>query len=227
MILLFLPSMNAALTIWNLLKKDVLIEWRQKSALASMLIYVISTVFVIYFAFSGRMDVRIWVGIYWVILLFVVVNMTVRSFTEEANRQFYYLRSLAKPGEIMIAKLLYNGIYFIVLAGLTLLIISLFFGFGLEMKDRFLLVVLLGSLGLANMFTLLSAITSRIENAALTAILGFPIVIPLLLLSIRLSVKCADPVMAADFGSELLAVAVLDLLVIGLAVILFTYLWRD
>ena len=192
-----------------------------------MLIYVVSTVFVIYFSFSGSMDDRVWIGIYWIILLFVVVNMTIRSFSAEANRQFYYIRSMAKPAQIMLAKLIYNGVYFIILSGLTLLIISLFLGFNVEMKYRFMLVVFLGALGLANMFTLLSAITARIENAALIAILGFPIVIPLILLAIRMSVRCLDPLMTDNFGTEVMALAVMDVLIIGLAVILFTYLWRD
>ena len=192
-----------------------------------MLIYVISTVFVIYFSFTGSLDDRIWIGIYWIILLFVVVNMTIRSFSDEAGRQFYYIRTVANAGELMIAKLIYNGIYFIALSGLTLLILSLFLGFHIEMQGRFLMVVFCGSLGLANIFTLLSAITARIDNAALMAILGFPIVIPLLLMSIRLSMRCLDPLMQDGFTNEIIAVAVLDVLIIGLAVILFTYLWRD
>lgn len=220
-------KMTGATSIWNLLRKDALIEWRQKSALASMLIYVVSTVFVIYFAFSGSVDTRIWIGVYWVILLFVVVNMTIRSFSDEAGRQFYYVRTLAKPAWIMLAKLLYNGIYFLVLAGLTLVIMTLFLGFDIAMTYRFLLIAALGSLGLANMFTLLAAITARIENAALTAILGFPIVLPLLLLSIRASMRCLDPLMTKGFTREAVSVAILDGLIIGLAVILFTYLWRD
>jgi heme exporter protein B len=213
--------------IINILKKDLLIEWRQKSAWASMMIYVVSTVFVIYFSFAGELDDRIWIGIYWIILLFVVVNMTIRSFSEEANRQFYYMRTLAKPAAVMLAKLIYNGLYFLLLSGLTLLILALFLGFSMEMPGRFVLVVGLGAFGLANIFTLLSAITARIENAALMAILGFPIVIPLLLISIRLSMRCLDPLMGDGFVGEALTVAVLDVLIIGLGVILFTYLWRD
>jgi len=163
--------------ILNLFRKDVLIEWRQKSALASMLIYVVSTVFVIYFSFSGVLENRIWIGIYWIILLFVVVNLTIRTFSDESGAQFYYIRSLVTPSQLALGKLMYNGIYFTVLSLITLGALVLFLGFDIIMQQKFLLVVFCGSLGLSNMFTLLSAITARINNVALIAILGFPIVI--------------------------------------------------
>jgi len=213
--------------IINLFRKDVLIEWRQKAALASMLIYVVSTVFVIYFSFSGVLANRIWIGIYWIILLFVVVNLTIRTFSDESGPQFYYIRSLVKPADLILGKLLYNGIYFTVLSVITLGALVLFLGFEIVMYQKFLLVVFCGAFGLSNMFTLLSAITARINNVALIAILGFPIVIPLLLLSIKLSLRCLDPFMADGFYGDLAVLAILDVLIIGLAVILFNYLWRD
>ncbi|MCB0603390.1 MAG: hypothetical protein KDC25_00865, partial [Saprospiraceae bacterium] len=147
--------MNTLQNIYHLFKKDVTIEWRQKSTIASMFVYVISTVFVIYLSFKGELDATVWMAIYWIILLFVVVNLTISAFTEEAGRQFYYIRSIASAVELIGAKMLYNAIYFVVLSGLTLSILALFFGFPVENGNRFLLVAGLGSIGLANMFTLL------------------------------------------------------------------------
>ncbi len=203
------------------------IEWRQKSTIASMLVYVISTVFVIYLSFKGALEAEVWLALYWIILLFVVVNLTIRAFKEEAVSQFYYIRTLAKPAELIGAKMLFNAFYFLILSVLTLAVLSLFLGFPVEDKAKFLMVVFVGSLGLANIFTLLAAITARINNVALMAVLGFPIVIPLLLLSIRLSNKAMDPFFVDGFTAELLSVALLNALIIALSVILFTYLWRD
>lgn len=214
-------------TVFALLKKDLLIEWRQRSTLASMLVYVTATVFVVYFSFTGRLQDSTWITVYWIILLFVSVNLTVRTFSEEAGPQFYYLRGLAAAGPIMISKLLYNAVYFLVLALITQGLLRLFLGVHTPSESRFLAVTVLGAWGLSSTFTLLSAITARLSNVALTAILGFPIVIPLVLLSIKLSLKCADPMLLLGFGSELAALAVLDLLIVGLSVILFSYLWRD
>lgn len=213
--------------IYQLLKKDVQIELRQKSTISSMLVYVVSTVFVIYLSFKGNLEQDVWMAIYWIVLLFVVVNSTINSFKLEATAQFYYIRTIAKSGEIITAKLLYNAFYFLILSALTLGVMSLFLGFPVADTFKFLAVVFVGAFGLANMFTLLAAITARINNVALMAVLGFPIVIPLLLLCIRLSTKAMDPFFVDGFTRELLSVLLLDGLIIALSMILFTYLWRD
>ncbi|MCB0502934.1 MAG: heme exporter protein CcmB [Bacteroidetes bacterium] len=219
--------MNTLQNIYHLFKKDVTIEWRQKSTIASMFVYVISTVFVIYLSFKGELDATVWMAIYWIILLFVVVNLTISAFTEEAGRQFYYIRSIASAVELIGAKMLYNAIYFVVLSGLTLAILALFFGFPVENGNRFLLVAGLGSIGLANMFTLLAAITARIKNVALIAVLGFPVVIPLILICIRLSGKAMDSFFAVGFVKEIMVLVLLNVIIIAMSMILFTYLWRD
>lgn len=225
--MLSIKVLNSLQNIYQLFKKDVQIEWRQKSTIASMLVYVISTVFVIYLSFKGALEQDVWMALYWIILLFVVVNLTISAFKDEALGQFYYIRTLAKPGELIAAKMLFNAFYFLILSALTLAVLSLFLGFPVADKGKFVLVVFVGAMGLANIFTLLAAITARINNVALMAVLGFPIVIPLLLLSIRLSTKAMDPFFVDGFTTELISVALLNALIIALSVILFTYLWRD
>ena len=219
--------MNSMASIGKLLKKDLALEWRQKSTFAAMLIYVISTVFVIYFSFAGSLDTRIWIAMYWIVLLFVCVNLTMRSFSEEAGPQFYYVRTVARAFDLMVAKILFNGLYFLILSGLTCLFMALFLGFEMDAPIRFVAVSCVGAIGLSSMFTLLSAITARIDNVALMAILGFPIILPLLLLSIKLSLISMDPLRDATFARELLILGGLDVLVLVLSIILFTYLWRD
>ncbi len=192
-----------------------------------MLVYVVSTVFVIYLSFRGNLDQDVWMAIYWIVLLFVVVNLTISTFKNEALSQFYYIRTLAQPGALIAAKMLYNTLYFLLLSGLTLAVLTLFLGNPVADLAKFLLVVFVGALGLANVFTLMAAITARINNVALMAVLGFPMVLPLLLLSIRLSGKAMDPFFVSGFYKEISALVLLNALIIALSIILFTYLWRD
>jgi heme exporter protein B len=58
------------------------------------------------------------------------------------------------------------------------------------------------------------------------AVLGFPIIIPQLLLLMRLSNAAFNPVLIIPYTSILLLIA-LDLMVVMLAVILFPFLWKD
>jgi heme exporter protein B len=76
---------------------------------------------------------------------------------------------------------------------------------------------------------MVSAIASRSgNNAALMAILGFPVVLPLLLLLVKASQRAlTGTVEFAELLRLLSAIALIDLVVVLLAVILFPYLWRD
>jgi heme exporter protein B len=91
----------------------------------------------------------------------------------------------------------------------------------------FIGLVLLGGWSLSLVFTFLAAIAAKAQqNAAIMAILGFPLIIPQLILLMRLSNATFSETVAIPVTSVLLLVA-LDLMVILLAVILFPFLWKD
>lgn len=92
---------------------------------------------------------------------------------------------------------------------------------------QFIGLVLLGGWSLSLVFTFLAAIAAKAQqNAAIMAVLGFPIIIPQLLLLMRLSNAAFAPLLIIPISTVLLLVA-LDGMVILLAVILFPYLWKD
>jgi heme exporter protein B len=91
----------------------------------------------------------------------------------------------------------------------------------------FIVLVLLGGWSLSLVFTFLSAIAAKAQqNAAIMAILGFPIIIPQLMLLMQLANTVFSDKTAIAFSTLLLIVA-LDVLVVMLAVILFPFLWKD
>ena len=72
--------MNASLkNIATLLKKDLLLEWRQQYTFFGILIYLASTTFVIYLT-MGLPEDKVWNGLYWITLLFICINAVARSF---------------------------------------------------------------------------------------------------------------------------------------------------
>jgi heme exporter protein B len=103
---------------------------------------------------------------------------------------------------------------------------SLFLGNPVQKVGAFIGLVLLGGWSLSLVFTFLAAIAAKAQqNAAIMAILGFPIIIPQLLLLMRLS-NAAFSENSIPVATVLLLIA-LDLMVILLAVILFPFLWKD
>ena len=93
---------------------------------------------------------------------------------------------------------------------------------------RFLGVAVFGGFGLSLVFTFLSAIAARAQqNAALMAILGFPLIIPQLLLMMKLANTAFSMVIQDSLLQIVLLLAGMDVLVVVLAVILFPFLWKD
>ena len=92
----------------------------------------------------------------------------------------------------------------------------------------FIGLVLLGGWSLSLVFTFLAAIAARAQqNAAIMAVLGFPLIIPQLILLMKLANAAFNPVLSIPASTILLLLIALDVMVIMLAVILFPFLWKD
>lgn len=214
--------------IIELIKKDFLLEIRQKFALNAILLYVVSTVFVVQLSFGRIIDETSWIALFWIILLFAAFNAVSKSFVQEhtARRLYYFM--IAAPVSIVLSKIVYNSLLMVSLGFLSLGLYVLFLG--MPDFNSWLLYpsFILGCIGLASALTMVSAIASSAgNNAALMAVLGFPVVIPLLLLVIN-SFKLAlqENILALQVIKSLTSLFLIDAVVVILAVILFPYLWR-
>lgn len=191
-----------------------------------MLLYIGSTIFVIFNAINEP-EARVWNGLFWVIQLFICINAVAKSFLQENRGRMLYFYSVASPASFVLAKLLFNSLLMLAMSLLCLLLYSMFLGNPMQKMWQFIGLVLLGGWSLSLVFTFLAAIAAKAQqNAAIMAVLGFPIIIPQLLLLVRLSNAAFAPLVYIPVGTVLLLVA-LDLLVVLLAVILFPYLWKD
>lgn len=213
---------------FRLLEKDVRLELRQKTSIAGITIYVISTAFVVMYAFKGNLDVRSWIAVFWIVALFSATSAATRSFSKEATSQFYYMKFLSSPLSLILSKILYNSLLITLLNVVCWLVMTLFFGTLIYNLYIFFIAVVLGSIGLANVFTLLSSVSARTQNPVLLSIMGFPIIIPLIALLVKLSFLSG---VITGFEKDKLSVIggllVLNVIIIILSVVLFPYLWRD
>ena len=211
-----------------LLKKDFLLEFRQQHTFYGIVLYVLSTIFVLYLSI-GTPEATTWNGLFWVIQLFVCVNAVAKSFLQESRGRMLYFYSIAGAKEFIIAKLIYNVVIMLLMSAISLLMFFILLKNPLGNTGMFIGIVLLGGISISLVFTLLSAIAAKAQqNAALMAILGFPLIIPQLLLLIRLSKAAFGEVFRDGALLQLtLMISALDLLVIVLSVILFPFLWKD
>lgn len=214
--------------VLTLLKKDLLLELRQQHTFYGVLLYIASTIFVLFLSLDEP-EANVWNGLFWVIQLFVCINTVAKSFLQESRGRMLYFYSVASPVEFIISKLLYNIILMILMSVISLVLFFIFLNNPVNNSLRFTGIVVLGGASISMVFTLMSAIAGKAQqNAALIAILGFPVILPQLLLLMRLSKTAFAEIFKEGAVLQLSALIVgLDLLVVVLAIILFPYLWKE
>jgi heme exporter protein B len=216
--------------ITALIWKDLVIEWRQKYAINGIMLYLASAIFIVYLGFSvnhGIISPDVWITLFWIIILFTAVNAVAKSFILEKEERTLYYFTLASPEAIIISKIIYNSMLMIGLGALGLIFYSTVFQNEIVDKTLFYLSLLLGSVGFAVIFTMISGIASKASNSgALMTILGFPVILPLLLVLIRVSSQALE---GAEFEmyKDIAILSSLNILAVATAYILFPYIWRS
>jgi len=214
-------------SIWFLLRKDLLLEWREKNALSAIVLYVLATTFVIYQMFVVT-EPSTWVVLYWVITLFAALNASAKSFIQERSEVHLYYYQLVSPQAMIMSKMVFNVILMTVLSILSTAAFGLLLGFPVKSFQIWLIISSVGSVGLALTFTMISAIAAKARNAGvLMTILGLPLVIPQMLVLVDLSKKALLVLAMKHYTGELMALLSIDVIVIVVALVFFPYLWKD
>lgn len=210
-----------------LVYKEMLLEWRSKYAFNSILLYVVSTVFVCYQAFRS-VDGAVWNALFWIILLFASINAISKSFVQESRgRQLYYY-TLVSPNAVILSKIIYNIALMLVLSLIALLTYSVIFRNPIGDPFLYLVSVVLGSISFATVFTMISGISAKANNnGTLMAILSFPVIIPLLIVLIKLSKNAMDGLDRSVSFDEIFVLLAINAIVISVSLLLFPYIWKD
>ena len=209
-----------------LLHKDFLLDFRQKFGVGGIFLYVFSSFFIVFLSF-GDVGGQAWVTLYWIVVLFGSVNAVLKSFAQEDDRRRIYYFILTDPISVMFSKLIYNTMVILMIATLSLFLFSLLTEYPIVEHGFFFLALLLGSFGIAANFTFVSAIANHTRNkSTMMMILSLPVIIPLLLPLIRLSIKALAPATWAMVQGDFTMLFAVDLLIVGISVLLFPFLWK-
>ena len=214
--------------IKNLVLKDIQLNWRERNALFSMLLYILSTSYIAYLSFEGNINNRAWIALFWIIVLFATMNACLQSFKRELNYQALFFYTIVQPRAIIIAKILYNSGLLIFLNLFSYLMYSTFLGNPISANLSFSLCIVLGSFSLASILALVAAIASKTNNSSgLMAVLSMPLLFPLLINLIKTSQICLIENEFYLVSNQLLFLFLLNIATILLSYLLFPYLWRD
>lgn len=211
-----------------LIAKEIRLELKHKFNFSGVLIYTLSTVYICYLSFKHIIDPPVWNALFWIVMLFAATNAVAKSFMQESRGQQLFYYTLLDPRAVIISKSIYNMLLLTLLSLINYISYSLLIGNAVQDPLTFLAVMILGSFGLSIVLTLISAIVSRANHsAALMAVLGFPILIPLLITILKCSHNAIDGLGWYVTQPYFIALIALDVMILALSYLLFPYLWRD
>ena len=209
------------------LKKDVVLEWRNKFTIAGIAIQVLTSVFIVYLAIPA-LNLPIQNSLFWIILVLSCLNAVTKGFIAEPIALQNYLQQLV-PSRILIrSKLAYN---FLLITGITFLIwlvFNLLIGEFPGNQSYYLGIVLLSSLGISSAFTLMSALVRKLPNAYLIVpVISLPIIIPILIIGINASKKALDGLSAEFIQKDLLLLGSICIFAVIMCEILYVILDKN
>ncbi|MEN0003235.1 MAG: heme exporter protein CcmB [Bacteroidota bacterium] len=219
--------MQLAKEIWFLLRKEVKLELRMNYAISGILLYLFSTIFIVYSAFR-TVKPEAWNALFWIIVLFTSVSAIVKSFVQENGGRQLYFYSIVNPTAMILSKIIYNILLLFLLSLLTWLGFVFIGGNPIRDAGQFILALFLGSVGFSITFTFISAIAVKANNSStLLAVLSFPLVIPILLTLIKLTANALRILNDTGIQRDVLILIAIDMLLLSMTFILYPFLWRD
>lgn len=214
-----------------LLLKDFTLEFRRKSAIAGLALYLFSTAFICYLTFSlkqNQITPLVWSALFWITVLFTAINSVAKSFIGEKKGNDIYFYSIASPHGVLLSKIIYNFLLCGLLSFSGFGLFALFLTNPVEDLYLFSLVILLASFGFSASLTLLSGIASKAGNSnILMAVLSFPVVISILLLVVKMTKNAIDGLEWAASQRDFITLIAINCLVTAVSYLLFPYIWRS
>lgn len=210
-----------------LLKHLLMNEIRQLYAVMGILLQVVSCVFVLYLS-AKFFDKPVWNAVYWVMLLFLCINAVGRSFIQEPKGRLLYYYQLSSPSAIILSRIIYNAVLVLSISIISLFLYSIWMGNPIESPGIYALVIVLAAIGYSSVLTLMSSISSHAGNSHLIMpVLSFPVIIPLLNLSVHTAKQAMDGLDFSVLSTNLVYMICLDIIILVMAYILFSFLWKD
>jgi heme exporter protein B len=213
---------------FRLLSHEVRLEFKNYHALTSLLVYSLATIFIAYISYRQSLDPITWNALFWIIMLFAATNAIARSFLQESKGLQLFHYTFMNPSVVILAKTTYNVLLLSLLGIINLITFMVFFSPAILDMMQFILGLILGCFGLSAVLTLVSGIVSKAHNqAALVAILGFPLLFPLLITIIKFSGNAIQGIEWSLNQTNFLLLIALNSIIVALSFLLFPYLWRD
>jgi len=211
--------------------KDLKSELRTRYAANAILMFALVTVFAVSWAVGGvGLNSTLQASFLWIVIYFSSLSGLSQSFVkEEESKTAMALRLYCPAAAVLGGKMAFNLILLSVLNLITIPLFGVFVGLDIHNFPLFIIIIVVGSLGIVSTTTLVAAIISKASvKGALFAVLSFPLILPLMMMAISGTKKALSPDMvlsAARMEIQVLASYVIVMSVLGF--LLFDSVWND
>ena len=215
--------------IINNIKKDFLIEYRNRSAVNISFAFAgITTLSVSLVAAGAPFTPMVHGIIFWIILFFSAMSGLAHIFIrEEEEKNSLFLSLYYTPEEIYLSKLVFNIILFLSISAVVTLLYLFFLQIFPAYMLLFILTAVSGSIAIASVTTILGAMVSRAGNgSSLFTVISFPVLLPVLWTSISLTTISIDGTAAPEYRSIIFLLAFSGIIV-SVSYLCFKFIWTE
>jgi heme exporter protein B len=221
--------------------KDLRAEFRTKQMLNSMMIFALLVIVIFSYAFGNEAMLEVKVlnikvvdllapGILWIAFTFAGMLGLSRSFASEKEEGCLEGLKLCPVdrSEIYNGKVISNAVLMLLMEITTIPIFIVLFSYDVKNIPGLIVVVLLGTFGFIVVGTLLSALSvnTRTREILLPVIL-FPVLLPVIISAVNATGKILTGTPISEITSEVLLLAVYDVIFFIIAQLVFEYTIED
>lgn len=216
---------------YSLFLKDFKSELRTRYAINALAMFIIVAISVILFSIGNeKISPSLTGGLFWVVIFFTAMSGLSRAFVSEEERgTSLTLQLIAAPSTVFLGKLLFNIILvFAMNTIIAVLYSAIFEAFIIQNFVLFLVSFVLGNIGLAVSSTIIAAIIAKAgAKGTLYPVLSFPILLPLILTSVQLTLFSLDGISFERAKFELAIVVSYDIIMLTASFMLFDFIWKE
>ncbi len=192
------------------LKKDFLIEFRNRFALNISLAFAGITTLAISLAAGGiPFTPKVQSIIIWIIMFFSAMSGLSHIFIrEEEENTSIFLKLNSSAETVYISKLIFNLLFFLIIQSIISPLYIFFLQIDVKSPLLFILTVFSGGVSISSSTTFLAAMVSKAGNkGSLFTVISFPILLPALWVAISSTTNSFQTANYPDYGNILFLLA--------------------
>ncbi len=217
--------------VMSILRKDFQAEFRSRELVGSMGLFALLSVLI--FSFALELDkiarTESISGVLWVTVVFASILGLNRSMAMERDQGNFDALLLAPVNRaaIFVGKLVGNFVFTLLIGLMLLPLMTILYNVSL-FNGWLIAVLVMGTLGFTTLGTLLAAMTVQTRaREALLPIVMMPVVLPMLLASVRASTSILNGTPQDDWIQWVQIIVVLDVIYVTMCYLLFEFVVEE